>query len=143
MNIAVGKLAVYTAAAGVHRDRVIAVMLDAGTDNERLRDDPVYVGNRHARVRGERYDALIAAYVECAHRLFPHALLHWEDFGPANARRILLDYRDLHVQRRHPGDGRDRPRRGPRRDAGRRDAPARAARGDLRRGQRRDRLRDF
>jgi malate dehydrogenase (oxaloacetate-decarboxylating) len=94
MNIAVGKLAVYAAAAGVHPDRVIPVMLDAGTDNEVLLGDPVYVGNRHARVRGERYDALIAAYVDCARRLFPGALLHWEDFGPANARRILLEYRD-------------------------------------------------
>jgi malate dehydrogenase (oxaloacetate-decarboxylating) len=94
MNIAVGKLAVYAAAAGVHPDRVIPVMLDAGTDNETLLGDPVYVGNRHARVRGERYDALIAAYVDCARRLFPSALLHWEDFGPANARRILLEYRD-------------------------------------------------
>jgi malate dehydrogenase (oxaloacetate-decarboxylating) len=93
MNIAVGKLAIYTAAAGVHPDRVIPVMLDAGTDNEELLNDPVYVGSRHARVRDERYDALIAAYVECAHRLFPHALLHWEDFGPANARRILREYR--------------------------------------------------
>jgi malate dehydrogenase (oxaloacetate-decarboxylating) len=97
MNIAIGKLAIYTAAAGVHPDRVIPVMLDAGTDNEALLNDPVYVGNRHSRVRGERYDALIAAYVECAHRLFPDALLHWEDFGPANARRILLEYRD-HVR---------------------------------------------
>jgi malate dehydrogenase (oxaloacetate-decarboxylating) len=94
MNIAVGKLSVYTAAAGVHPDRVIPVMLDAGTDNEVLLNDPVYVGNRHARVRGDRYDALIAAYVDCAKRLFPSALLHWEDFGPANARRILLEYRD-------------------------------------------------
>jgi malate dehydrogenase (oxaloacetate-decarboxylating) len=94
MNISIGKLAIYTAAAGVHPGRVIPVMLDAGTDNEALLNDPVYVGNRHARVRGERYDALIAAYVECARRLFPHALLHWEDFGPANARRILLEYRD-------------------------------------------------
>jgi malate dehydrogenase (oxaloacetate-decarboxylating) len=94
MNIAVGKLAVYTAAAGIHPDRVIPVMLDAGTDNEILLNDPVYVGNRHARVRGERYDALIAAYVDGARRLFPNAVLHWEDFGPANARRILLAYRD-------------------------------------------------
>jgi malate dehydrogenase (oxaloacetate-decarboxylating) len=94
MNIAVGKLAIYTAAAGVQPDRVIPVMLDAGTDNEALLNDPVYVGNRHARVRGERYDALIAAYVESARRLFPNALLHWEDLGPANARRILLEYRD-------------------------------------------------
>jgi malate dehydrogenase (oxaloacetate-decarboxylating) len=94
MNIAVGKLAVYTGAAGVDPDRVIPVMLDAGTDNERLLDDPLYVGNRHARVRGERYEALIAAYVGCAQRLFPKALLHWEDFGPANARRILREYRE-------------------------------------------------
>ena len=94
MNIVVGKLAVYAAAAGVNPDRVIPVMIDAGTDNEALLNDPVYVGNRHARVRGERYDALIAAYVDCAQRLFPDALLHWEDFGPANARRILLEYRD-------------------------------------------------
>jgi malate dehydrogenase (oxaloacetate-decarboxylating) len=94
MNIAVGKLAIYTAAAGVRPDRVIPVMLDAGTDNEALLNDPVYVGNRHARVRGERYDALIAAFVECTRRLFPDALLHWEDFGPANARRILREYRD-------------------------------------------------
>jgi malate dehydrogenase (oxaloacetate-decarboxylating) len=94
MNLAVGKQAVYAAAAGVNPDRVIPVMLDAGTDNELLLNDPLYVGNRHARVRGERYDALIAAYVDCAHRLFPEALLHWEDFGPANARRILLEYRN-------------------------------------------------
>jgi malate dehydrogenase (oxaloacetate-decarboxylating) len=94
MNICVGKLAVYAAAAGVDPNRVVPVMLDAGTDNQALLNDPVYVGNRHARVRDDRYDALIAAYVDCAHRLFPKALLHWEDFGPANARRILLEYRD-------------------------------------------------
>jgi malate dehydrogenase (oxaloacetate-decarboxylating) len=94
MNICVGKLAVYAAAAGVHPSRVIPVMLDTGTDNQALLNDPVYVGNRHARVRDERYDALIAAYVDRARRLFPRALLHWEDFGPANARRILLEYRD-------------------------------------------------
>jgi malate dehydrogenase (oxaloacetate-decarboxylating) len=94
MNIAVGKLAVYTAAAGIDPGRAIPVMLDAGTDNELLLNDAVYVGNRHARVRGDRYDALVAAYVEAVRRLFPNALLHWEDFGPANARRILLEYRD-------------------------------------------------
>jgi malate dehydrogenase (oxaloacetate-decarboxylating) len=94
MTICVGKLAVYAAAAGVHPDRVIPVMLDTGTDNQALLNDPVYVGNRHARVRGDRYDELVAAYVDCCRRLFPNALLHWEDFGPANARRILLEYRD-------------------------------------------------
>jgi malate dehydrogenase (oxaloacetate-decarboxylating) len=93
MDISIGKLAVYTAAAGIHPDRVIPVMLDVGTDRESLLNDPLYVGNRHSRVRGERYDQLIAAYVETASQLFPTALLHFEDFGPSNARRILSEYR--------------------------------------------------
>jgi malate dehydrogenase (oxaloacetate-decarboxylating) len=91
--ISIGKLAVYTAAAGIHPDRVIPVMLDVGTDRESLLNDPLYVGNRHSRVRGERYDQLIGAYVDTASRLFPNALLHFEDFGPSNARRILNEYR--------------------------------------------------
>jgi malate dehydrogenase (oxaloacetate-decarboxylating) len=93
MAISIGKLAVYTAAAGINPGRVIPVMLDAGTDRETLLNDPLYVGNRHSRVRGERYDELITAYVEAASRLFPNALLHFEDFGPSNARRILNQYR--------------------------------------------------
>jgi malate dehydrogenase (oxaloacetate-decarboxylating) len=92
--ISIGKLAVYTAAAGIDPDRVIPVMLDVGTDRESLLNDPLYIGNRHSRVRGERYDRLIAAYVEAASRLFPRALLHFEDFGPSNARRILNEYRE-------------------------------------------------
>jgi malate dehydrogenase (oxaloacetate-decarboxylating) len=91
--ISVGKLAVYTAAAGIDPDRVIPVSLDVGTDRESLLNDPLYVGNRHSRVRGERYDALVAAYVDAATKLFPNALLHFEDFGPSNARRILNQYR--------------------------------------------------
>ena len=94
MAISIGKLAVYTAAAGIDPGRVIPVMLDVGTDRESLLNDPLYVGNRHSRVRGARYDRLIAAYVETARRLFPNALLHFEDFGPSNARRILNRYRD-------------------------------------------------
>jgi malate dehydrogenase (oxaloacetate-decarboxylating) len=93
MAISIGKLAVYTAAAGIDPNRVIPVMLDVGTDRESLLNDPLYVGNRHSRVRGGRYDDLIAAYVETAGRLFPRALLHFEDFGPSNARRILDEYR--------------------------------------------------
>jgi malate dehydrogenase (oxaloacetate-decarboxylating) len=92
--ISIGKLAVYTAAAGVHPGRVIPVMLDVGTDRETLLNDPLYVGARHSRVRGERYDRFIDAYVRTASRLFPNALLHFEDFGPSNARRILERYRD-------------------------------------------------
>ena len=93
-DISIGKLAVYTAAAGINPARVIAVNLDVGTDNEQLLNDPAYLGNRHARVRGERYDQMIAAYLQTASSLFPNALLHFEDFGPSNARRILEQYRD-------------------------------------------------
>ena len=92
MDIAVGKLAVYTAAAGLHPRRVIPVMLDVGTDNLRLLNDGMYLGNRHARVRDQRYDDLIDVYVTAATKLFPHAMLHWEDFGAGNARRILQKY---------------------------------------------------
>lgn len=92
-DISVGKLAVYTAAAGIHPSRTIAVNLDVGTDNEALLNDPAYLGNRHARVRGERYDALIASYLKTAAEMFPNALLHFEDFGPSNARRILMENR--------------------------------------------------
>jgi malate dehydrogenase (oxaloacetate-decarboxylating) len=92
--IATGKLAVYTAAAGLHPHRAIPVVLDAGTDNQALLAEDTYLGSRHARVRDERYDQLIDAYVTVAAKLFPHAMLHWEDFGAANARRILLKYAD-------------------------------------------------
>jgi malate dehydrogenase (oxaloacetate-decarboxylating) len=92
--ISVGKLGVYTAAAGINPDRVIPVSLDVGTNRESLLNDPMYVGNRHSRVRGERYDKLVATYIQAATKLFPHALLHFEDFGASNARRILNQYRD-------------------------------------------------
>jgi malate dehydrogenase (oxaloacetate-decarboxylating) len=92
--IAVGKLALYVAAAGLHPRRVIPVVLDAGTDNQALLAEEMYLGSRHPRVRGERYDELIDAYVSAATRLFPNAMLHWEDFGAANAHRILAKYAD-------------------------------------------------
>jgi malate dehydrogenase (oxaloacetate-decarboxylating) len=94
IDIAVGKLAVYTAAAGIDPKRTIPVMLDVGTNRKELLEGPLYLGNRHPRVDEARYDAFIDAYVTTAARLFPNALLHWEDFGPANARRILDRYRD-------------------------------------------------
>jgi malate dehydrogenase (oxaloacetate-decarboxylating) len=93
IQISVGKLAVYTAAAGVDPRRVIPVSLDVGTDNEGLLNDPLYLGNRHARVRGKAYDDFIARYLEAVSSLFPNALLHFEDFGASNARRILDAYR--------------------------------------------------
>ncbi|WP_405616725.1 NAD-dependent malic enzyme [Streptomyces sp. NBC_00076] len=92
MQISVGKLAVYTAAAGIHPGRAVPVMLDVGTGNQALLNDPLYVGNRHNRVRGERYDSFVAAFVDAVTELFPRALLHWEDFGPGNGRRILERY---------------------------------------------------
>ncbi len=94
IQISVGKLAVYTGAAGIDPRRVIPVSLDVGTNNEGLLNDPLYLGNRHARVRGEAYDAFIERYLQVASSLFPDALLHFEDFGAGNARRILLSYRD-------------------------------------------------
>jgi malate dehydrogenase (oxaloacetate-decarboxylating) len=94
IEIAIGKLAVYIAAAGIHPRRVIPMVLDVGTDNLRLLNDKMYLGNRHARVRGTRYDEFLDAYVTAATKLFPHALLHWEDLGAANARRVLHRYAD-------------------------------------------------
>jgi malate dehydrogenase (oxaloacetate-decarboxylating) len=94
MEIAVGKLAVYTAAAGIDPARTLPVMLDVGTNRQELLDDPLYLGNRHPRADRETYDAFIRAYVDAATRLFPGVLLHWEDFGPDNARRILTRYQE-------------------------------------------------
>jgi malate dehydrogenase (oxaloacetate-decarboxylating) len=92
IQIANGKLAIYTAGAGVDPSRTIAVSLDVGTDNETLLNDPFYLGNRHARRRGADYDAFIQTYIETAHALFPNAMLHFEDFGPEHARAILARY---------------------------------------------------
>ena len=94
IEISIGKLAIYTAAGGIDPTRVIPVMLDVGTNRESLLKDPMYVGNRHTRVRGERYDKFIDAYVRTVTKLFPSALLQWEDFSPSNGRRILERYRD-------------------------------------------------
>ncbi|MBX7551700.1 NAD-dependent malic enzyme [Streptomyces sp. NPDC004232] len=92
IQISVGKLAVYTAAAGIDPSRVVPVSLDVGTDRASLQEDPLYLGNRHPRVRGADYDSFIEKYLETASSAFPDALLHFEDFGPSNARRILEQY---------------------------------------------------
>lgn len=94
MSIAVGKLAVYTAAAGIDPGRSLPVMLDVGTDRQTLLDDPMYIGNRHPRVAADEYDAFLAAFVAAVRNVFPRALLHWEDMGADNARRLLTRYRD-------------------------------------------------
>jgi malate dehydrogenase (oxaloacetate-decarboxylating) len=93
IEVSIGKLAIYTAAGGIDPARAIPVMLDVGTNRESLLSDPMYIGNRHPRIRGERYDAFIDAYVRAATRLFPNALLQWADFAPGNSRRILEKYR--------------------------------------------------
>ena len=94
IHIAVGKLAVYTAAAGIDPNRGLPVMLDVGTDRQSLLEDPLYVGNRHPRVPVAEYDRFIDAFTGAVSRLFPRALLHWEDIGVGNARRLLERYRD-------------------------------------------------
>jgi len=93
IEVSIGKLAIYTAAGGIDPTRTIPVMLDVGTNRESLRMDPLYIGNRHARIQGDRYDGFIDSYVEVVSRLFPRALIQWEDFAPGNGRRILERYR--------------------------------------------------
>jgi malate dehydrogenase (oxaloacetate-decarboxylating) len=94
IEVSIGKLAIYTAAGGIDPSRVIPVMLDVGTNRENLLEDPTYIGNRHPRIRGERYDQFIDAYVTTVTKLFPEALLQWEDFAPESGRRILERYRE-------------------------------------------------
>ena len=92
--IAEGKLVVYCAAGGIDPGRVIPVVLDVGTNRAELLEDPLYLGNAHPRVDREIYDRFIDAYVTAATKLFPDALIHWEDFGPSNGTRILDRHRD-------------------------------------------------
>lgn len=94
VDIAIGKLMVYTAAAGVNPAQVLPVVLDVGTNNPQLLHDPLYLGNRHARVNGERYDAYVDRFVQAVKHLFPKVLLHWEDFGRAHAAALLNKYKD-------------------------------------------------
>jgi malate dehydrogenase (oxaloacetate-decarboxylating) len=94
MNIAVGKLVVYSAAGGIDPNRILPVMLDVGTDRESLLDDPLYIGNRHPRVPAVAYDSFVDAFVSAVSKLFPRALLHWEDIAVSNARRLLDRYQD-------------------------------------------------
>jgi malate dehydrogenase (oxaloacetate-decarboxylating) len=91
--ITTGKLAVYTAAAGIDPNRVMPIVLDTGTNNPALLDDPFYIGNRHPRVGEARYNAFVDAFVQAATTTFPRALLHWEDLGTNNSIRILRRYR--------------------------------------------------
>ena len=93
VDISVGKLMVYTGAAGIDPSMVLPLVIDAGTNREKLRNNPNYLGNRHERVRGDRYYDFIDQFVQTAERLFPKLYLHWEDFGRLNAANILEKYR--------------------------------------------------
>lgn len=92
--IAIGKLMVYTGAAGINPNKVLPLVLDVGTDNKQLLDNPLYLGNRHERVRGKKYHEFVDKFVETAERLFPNLYLHWEDFGRPNAAAILERYQN-------------------------------------------------
>ncbi len=94
MGIPVGKLSLYTLCGGIHPARTLPIFLDAGTDNAERLADPLYLGWRHARMRGEAYDEFVEQFVAAVDRVLPGVLLQWEDFALPNARRLLDRYRD-------------------------------------------------
>ncbi|WP_239461641.1 NAD-dependent malic enzyme [Occallatibacter savannae] len=94
MGIPIGKMALYTALGGIPPEHCLPILLDAGTDNEELLQDPIYIGWQHHRIRGQEYDDFVEAFVSAVEKRWPHILLQWEDFAGANAARLLERYRD-------------------------------------------------
>jgi malate dehydrogenase (oxaloacetate-decarboxylating) len=94
MGIPIGKLSLYTACAGIRPEHTLPVLLDVGTNNTDRLNDPLYIGWRHDRVRGEEYDDFVEAFVTAVSERWPHVLLQWEDFAQANAHRLLERYRN-------------------------------------------------
>ena len=94
MGIPIGKMALYTALGGIHPENCLPVLLDVGTDNEDRLKNPIYIGWRHRRIRGEEYDSFVDVFVQNVKKRWPHVLLQWEDFAGSNAARLLARYRD-------------------------------------------------
>ena len=94
MGIPIGKMALYTALGGIPPEHCLPILLDAGTDNEKLLHDPIYIGWQHNRVRGQEYDDFVEAFVTAVQKRWPKILLQWEDFAGTNAARLLERYRD-------------------------------------------------
>ena len=94
MGIPIGKMALYTALAGIPPEHCLPILLDVGTDNETHLNDPIYVGWAHKRIRGQEYDDFVEAFVSAVEKRWPHILLQWEDFAGVNAARLLDRYRD-------------------------------------------------
>ena len=92
MDIPVAKLMVYSACGGIDPSRTLPIFLDVGTNNVELLDDPLYLGCRHNRIYADEYDKFMDKFIHSIQKYFPHAFLHWEDFGRNNANRILLKY---------------------------------------------------
>ena len=94
LGIPIGKMALYTALAGIPPEHCLPILLDVGTDNEALLNDPIYIGWKHKRVRGQEYDDFVEAFVSAVEKRWPHILLQWEDFAGVNAARLLERYRN-------------------------------------------------
>jgi malate dehydrogenase (oxaloacetate-decarboxylating) len=93
MGIPIGKMALYTALGGIPPEHCLPILLDAGTDNQALLDDPIYIGWQHHRIRGQEYDDFVESFVSTVERRWPHILLQWEDFAGTNAMTLLERYR--------------------------------------------------